>query len=181
MKEFKICMLGSGCVGKSALAIQFTQKRFVESYDPTVEDCYRKQVELPNKEKAILEIIDTAGTEQFTSMVELYIRNCQGFILVYDVTKKSSFQGLQAIKDLVWKTKKATSVKNAPPMMIVGNKIDDPAREVLLAQGMSQAKEWGALFLETSAKTSVGVEECFGKLVKQLVDSEKGSSCCTIL
>lgn len=56
---------------------QFTENRFVESYDPTVEDCYRKEVGAKGG-KAMLEIIDTAGTEQFTSMVELYIRNCSG-------------------------------------------------------------------------------------------------------
>lgn len=54
-----------------------------------------------------MEIIDTAGTEQFTSMVELYIRNCAGFILVYDVTKTLSFDGLDAIKEMVFRVKKA--------------------------------------------------------------------------
>ena len=82
----------------------------------------------------MLEIIDTAGTEQFTSMVEMYIRNCQGFILVYDVTKKTSFEGMTGIKDLVFKTTKTTA-KNPPPMIVVGNKTDDPDREVLFAQG----------------------------------------------
>lgn len=101
-----------------------------------------------------LEIIDTAGTEQFTSMVEMYIRNCQGFILVYDVTKKTSFEGLASIKKLVWDTKKVTKNKG-PPMVLVGNKIDDPDREVLYAKGHATAKEWGAAFIETSAKTRV--------------------------
>eukprot|EP00039_Didymoeca_costata_P011031 m.151275 g.151275 ORF g.151275 m.151275 type:complete len:181 (-) comp15037_c1_seq4:117-659(-) len=179
MKEFKVCMLGSGSVGKSALAIQFTENRFVESYDPTVEDCYRKEIDVSSKEKGIIEIIDTAGTEQFTSMVELYIRNCQGFILVYDVTKKSSFDNLEALKDLVLKTKKCTA-KNAPPMVVVGNKIDDPDREVLMGLGLTKAKEWGAIFLETSAKTNAGVDECFKKLLEQLMKKEKGNGCCVI-
>jgi len=61
--------------------------------------------------QAQLKIIDTAGTEQFTSMVELYIQNCQGFVLVYDVTKKTSFEGLEAIKSMIWKVK----VRNEPP------------------------------------------------------------------
>lgn len=101
-----------------------------------------------------LEIIDTAGTEQFTSMVELYIKNCAGFILVYDVTKKSSFDGLDAIKEMVWRVKK-TKPKKPPPMVVAGNKIDIGDREVLMGAGHAKAKGWGAVFVETSAKTRV--------------------------
>ncbi|EGD73487.1 hypothetical protein PTSG_05191 [Salpingoeca rosetta] len=177
MKEFKVCLLGSGSVGKSALAIQFTEDRFVQSYDPTVEDCYRKQVTF-NDEPVMLEIIDTAGTEQFTSMVEIYIKNCQGFILVYDVTKKSTFDDLEAIKDKVWQTKKATK-KRPPPMLVVGNKVDVDGREVLFATGHGRAKEWKATFLETSAKTRTNVEDAFQGMVQKLAQGNKGG--CTLL
>lgn len=179
MREFKICLLGSGSVGKSALAIQFTQNRFVESYDPTVEDCYRKEITVNNgKEKAMLEIIDTAGTEQFTSMVELYIKNCQGFVLVYDVTKKSTYEGLQEIKNLVWKVKGASG-SNAPPMMVIGNKVDQAEREVNMAAGYNYAKEWKATFLETSAKTKVNVDETFMQIVEK-IEGGNSKGCCTL-
>eukprot|EP01147_Barroeca_monosierra_P006450 gene6450-302_t len=177
MKEFKICLLGSGSVGKSALAIRFTEDRFVESYDPTVEDCYRKQMNMDG-EPLMLEIIDTAGTEQFTSMVELYIKNCQGFLLVYDVTKKSTFDDLEAIKNKVWQTKKATK-KKPPPMAVIGNKCDMEGREVLFASGHALAKEWKASFLETSAKTKANVEETFRNLVEKL--TTKDSSGCMLM
>jgi Ras-related protein Rap-1B len=61
MREYKIVVLGSGGVGKSALTVQFVQGIFIEKYDPTIEECYRKQVEV-NGEQCTLEIIDTAGT-----------------------------------------------------------------------------------------------------------------------
>jgi small GTP-binding protein len=61
MREYKIVVLGSGGVGKSALTVQFVQGIFVEKYDPTIEDCYRKQVEI-NGQQCMLEILDTAGT-----------------------------------------------------------------------------------------------------------------------
>jgi small GTP-binding protein len=145
-----------------------------------VEDLYRKEIDLMSGGKGMLEIIDTAGTEQFTSMVEMYIRNCQGFILVYDVTKKTSFDGLTAIKDLVFKTTNSTP-KTCPPMIIVGNKIDDPDRQVLFAAGYGIAKEWGAHFLESSAKTRVKVDEIFFGIAKLLEQKQDKSGCCVLL
>ncbi|CAD1475463.1 unnamed protein product [Heterotrigona itama] len=62
MREYKIVVLGSGGVGKSALTVQFVQGIFVEKYDPTIEDSYRKQVEVDGQQ-CMLEILDTAGTE----------------------------------------------------------------------------------------------------------------------
>ena len=61
LRDYKIVVLGSGGVGKSALTVQFVQGIFVEKYDPTIEDCYRKQVEI-NGQQCMLEILDTAGT-----------------------------------------------------------------------------------------------------------------------
>uniref|UniRef100_A0A2K5E7V0 RAP1A, member of RAS onco family n=1 Tax=Aotus nancymaae TaxID=37293 RepID=A0A2K5E7V0_AOTNA len=61
MREYKLVVLGSGGVGKSALTVQFVQGIFVEKYDPTIEDSYRKQVEV-DCQQCMLEILDTAGT-----------------------------------------------------------------------------------------------------------------------
>jgi Ras-related protein Rap-1B len=68
MREYKIVVLGSGGVGKSALTVQFVQGIFVEKYDPTIEDCYRKQVEI-NGQQCMLEILDTAGTVIFITII----------------------------------------------------------------------------------------------------------------
>ena len=94
MREYKIVVLGSGGVGKSALTVQFVQGISVEKYDPTIEDSYRKQVEVDGQQ-CMLEILDTAGTEQFTAMRDLYMKNGQGFVLVYSITAQSTFNDLQ--------------------------------------------------------------------------------------
>lgn len=79
MREYKIVVLGSGGVGKSALTVQFVQGIFVEKYDPTIEDSYRKQVEVDGQQ-CMLEILDTAGTVSrsiyfFLNDIKSLIRN----------------------------------------------------------------------------------------------------------
>ena len=94
MREYKVVVLGSGGVGKSALTVQFVSGTFMEKYDPTIEDFYRKEIEVDGSPQ-VLEILDTAGTEQFSSMRDLYIRNSEAFIIVYSVTSHQTFQDIK--------------------------------------------------------------------------------------
>jgi hypothetical protein len=83
------CVVGGGGVGKSALTIQFIQKHFVEEYDPTIEDSYRKQVTIDG-EACLLDILDTAGQEEYASMrdqvslffFQFFFSNCDFFVVV---------------------------------------------------------------------------------------------------
>ena len=100
MREYKVVVLGSGGVGKSALTVQFVTGSFIEKYDPTIEDFYRKEIEVDSS-PSVLEILDTAGTEQFASMRDLYIKNGQGFILVYSITAQSTFNDIQDLRYLL--------------------------------------------------------------------------------
>ncbi|KAF6018964.1 rap-1 [Bugula neritina] len=162
MREYKLVVLGSGGVGKSALTVQFVQGIFVEKYDPTIEDSYRKQVEIDGQ-NCMLEILDTAGTEQFTAMRDLYMKNGQGFILVYSITAQSTFNDLQDLKDQILRVKDQADV----PMVLAGNKCDlEDERVVGKDQGQGLANEWKVKFLETSAKNKVGVSEVFIELVR---------------
>jgi len=92
--ECKMVVIGGGGVGKSALTIQFTQNHFVEEYDPTIEDSYRKQCKVDN-ETSLLEILDTAGQEEFSAMRDQWIRSGDGFILAYAINNRASFNELQ--------------------------------------------------------------------------------------
>lgn len=103
MKEYKVVVLGSGGVGKSALTVQFVTGTFIEKYDPTIEDFYRKEIEVDSS-PSVLEILDTAGTEQFASMRDLYIKNGQGFILVYSLVNQQSFQVVNVVLLAKWVT-----------------------------------------------------------------------------
>lgn len=98
-------VLGSGGVGKSALTVQFVTGTFIEKYDPTIEDFYRKEIEVDSS-PSVLEILDTAGTEQFASMRDLYIKNGQGFILVYSLVNQQSFQDIKPMRDQIIRVKR---------------------------------------------------------------------------
>ena len=67
MTEYKLVIVGGGGVGKSALTIQLIQNHFIDEYDPTIEDSYRKQVTI-DEETCLLDILDTAGQEEYSAM-----------------------------------------------------------------------------------------------------------------
>jgi len=165
MREYKIVVLGSGGVGKSALTVQFVQGIFVEKYDPTIEDSYRKQVEVEGQQ-CMLEILDTAGTEQFTAMRDLYMKNGQGFVLVYSITAQSTFNDLLDLREQILRVKDTDDV----PMILVGNKCDlEDERVVGKDQGPNLARNFSnCAFLESSAKAKINVNEIFYDLVRQI-------------
>jgi len=185
MREYKLVVLGSGGVGKSALTVQFVQGIFVEKYDPTIEDSYRKVVEIDGQQ-SMLEILDTAGTEQFTAMRDLYMKNGQGFLLVYSITAQSTFNDLQDLREQILRVKDTDDV----PMILVGNKCDlEDERVVGKDQGQNLARAWNSAFLETSAKSKINVNEIFHDLVRQInrkspdvkgKPAKKKSSCCLL-
>jgi Ras-related protein Rap-1A len=184
MREYKIVILGSGGVGKSALTVQFVQGIFVEKYDPTIEDSYRKQVEVDGQQ-CMLEILDTAGTEQFTAMRDLYMKNGQGFILVYSITAQSTFNDLQDLREQILRVKDTDDV----PMVLVGNKCDlEDERVVGKELGKQLANQFNCSFMETSAKAKINVNDIFNDLVQQInkkspekKQSKKKKSLCTLL
>ena len=88
MREYKIVVLGSGGVGKSALTVQFVQGIFVEKYDPTIEDSYMKYNYMVDEEPISLEIMDTAGQDAFIGARNAYYQSNDGFVFVYSITDK---------------------------------------------------------------------------------------------
>jgi len=183
MPDYKVVVLGTGGVGKSALTVQFVQGIFVEKYDPTIEDSYRKQVEVDG-EQYMLEILDTAGTEQFTAMRDLYMKNGQGFVLVYSIVAQSTFNDLSDLRDQILRVKDCESV----PLVLVGNKCDlKDQRVISYEQGENLAKRMNCSFQEVSAKAKINVDQVFIDLVRQISKTmtpkketkKKGS--CTLL
>eukprot|EP01123_Difflugia_compressa_P014777 TRINITY_DN79_c0_g1_i1.p1 TRINITY_DN79_c0_g1~~TRINITY_DN79_c0_g1_i1.p1 ORF type:complete len:197 (-),score=54.78 TRINITY_DN79_c0_g1_i1:186-776(-) len=161
----KIVVLGSGGVGKSAITVQFVQGIFVEKYDPTIEDSYRKMVEVDGTQ-FMLEILDTAGTQQFTAMRDLYMKNGQGFVLAYSIIAQSTFNDIPELRDQIVRVKDTENI----PTVLVGNKCDLADQRVITTEaGEALAAKFNCKFIEASAKTKINVEEIFQTLVRLII------------
>eukprot|EP01120_Amphizonella_sp_Union-15-10_P006272 TRINITY_DN1982_c0_g1_i1.p1 TRINITY_DN1982_c0_g1~~TRINITY_DN1982_c0_g1_i1.p1 ORF type:complete len:202 (-),score=30.12 TRINITY_DN1982_c0_g1_i1:115-720(-) len=170
--KYKLVIVGDGGVGKSCLTIQFCQNHFVPEYDPTIENMYRKQVSIDG-EPCVLEILDTAGQEEYSAMRDQYIRSGQGFLIVYSIANRRSFEELGEFREAILRVKDAESF----PMIIIGNKCDlEASREVSTTEGQELAKSYGSPFVETSAKTRIRVDDCFFELVKEVRKHETSDS-----
>ncbi|KAL8717222.1 MAG: hypothetical protein Q9225_005519 [Loekoesia sp. 1 TL-2023] len=152
---------------------QFVQNVWIESYDPTIEDSYRKQIEVDGKQ-CILEILDTAGTEQFTAMRELYMKSGQGFLLVFSITSLSSLTELHELRDQIVRIKDDPQV----PLVIVGNKSDlEEDRVVSRARAFAVSQSWGNVhYYETSARRRANVDEAFVDLCRQIIRKDAATS-----
>ncbi|CAF0933496.1 unnamed protein product [Adineta ricciae] len=167
LSEYKLCVFGSGGVGKSCLTMQFVQRIFMPRYDPTIEDVYKKTVEIDGQQYS-LEILDTAGTEEFSAMRDLYVKNSHGFILVYSITSQATFNDLTDFYERIIRIKD-TEINGTPPMVLVANKSDlEDERAVGRQAGQELARRWKCTFLETSAKNLLNVNEIFFDLVRQI-------------
>eukprot|EP00013_Stygamoeba_regulata_P026562 CAMPEP_0177645674 /NCGR_PEP_ID=MMETSP0447-20121125/9372_1 /TAXON_ID=0 /ORGANISM="Stygamoeba regulata, Strain BSH-02190019" /LENGTH=186 /DNA_ID=CAMNT_0019148167 /DNA_START=369 /DNA_END=929 /DNA_ORIENTATION=- len=164
MAHYKVCVLGDGGVGKTALTIQLCSNFFIQEYDPTIEDSYRKQLTI-DEEPCMLEILDTAGQEEFTALRDQWIRDCEGFVIVYSITSHPSFEQVEKFRQQVLRVKDLPSL----PIVIVGNKKDlESSREVTTEEGMALAKQYSTIFHEASAKTRHNVEDVFFDIVRRV-------------
>lgn len=173
---------------------------FVETYDPTIEDSYRKQVQIDGQ-SCMLEVLDTAGQEEYTALRDQWIRDGEGFVLVYSISSRSSFARIQKFHHQIQRVKESaaagsptypgsplsatmgSSTFGPAPVMLVGNKCDRVTeREVSTQEGSALAKQMQCDFVEASAKNCVNVEKAFYDVVRQLRrqrasaprDSDKG-------
>jgi len=161
---YKLVLVGVGGVGKSCLTIQFISQRFIEDYDPTLEDSYRKHVTVDNNE-CLLDIYDTAGQEDFSAVRDQYMRTGDGFLCVYSITHLASFTEVSHLHDHILRVKDKEQV----PFVLVGNKCDlEELREVSKEKGQELANKLKCKFLETSAKDRVNVADCFYDLVREI-------------
>lgn len=169
LKEYKLVVVGGGGVGKSALTIQLVQSHFVDEYDPTIEDSYRKPCTIDG-EQVLLDVLDTAGQEEYLAMREQYMRTGEGFLLVYSINLKNSLEELQLFYEQILRVKDLENV----PVLVVGNKCDlEVERQVSYEEGEALAKSFNASFLETSAKQRINVEEAFFGLVRLIRDVDE--------
>lgn len=159
---YKLVVVGGGGVGKSALTIQFIQSYFVTDYDPTIEDSYQKQCVIDGT-VAKLDILDTAGQETFSAMREQYMRSGEGFLLVFSLSDRRSFEQAVTFHREILRVKD----RDEFPILLVGNKADlDSQRAVSGEEAQGLANQLKIPYIECSAKMRMNVDQSFHELVR---------------
>jgi Ras family protein len=164
----KISVVGARGVGKSTLVVQYVDNYFLESYYPTIQNQFNKQIKFGNQTYEV-EILDTAGQDEFTILNDSTI--VHGYILVYAINSRSSFDLLPVIRDKILDSIGSDAV----PMVLVGNKLD-LERKVTKEEGARLAKELNIPFVEVSAKLSSGDSSDITKIFLSLLQQIEGES-----
>ncbi|XP_078387990.1 ras-related protein R-Ras2-like [Cetorhinus maximus] len=163
-EKYKLVVVGGGGVGKSALTIQFIQSYFVSDYDPTIEDSYTKQCVIDER-AARLDILDTAGQEEFGAMREQYMRSGEGFLLVFAINDRGSFDEISKFHRQILRVKD----RDEFPMILIGNKADlEHQRQVTKEEAENLARQLKVTYLEASAKIRLNVDNAFHNLVRAI-------------
>lgn len=180
----KIALLGIGMVGKSSLAYRFINYNAPEDHDPTIEDKFMTEVTI-DKQSITVNILDTAGQDDYQGLLDTWIDYGDGFLLVFALNDKSSFIALDKRKQKIDLIKKKTKC----PIILVGNKSDlQDERKVTRKEAEDKAKAWGATYVETSAFKDENYKEAFTECTKKILDilypkneiKVQDKSCCVI-
>ncbi|KAK7108757.1 ras-related protein Rab-39B-like [Littorina saxatilis] len=162
--QFRLILIGDSTVGKSSILRYFTDGKFEDACDPTVGvDFYARLMEVKPGVRVKLQIWDTAGQERFRSITRSYYRNSVGVIIVYDITKRSTFENLKQ-----WYEEARNHIEpHKAIFLVLGHKSDkEDGRQVTAREGRRFAEMHGLKFFETSAKTGQNIEESFSQIAK---------------
>ena len=167
--NIKVVLIGDSGVGKTTLINRYVMDTFDAFEPPTISGGFRrKDVILDELQTRVtLQIWDTAGQEKFKSLVENYYKNAQCAIVVYDITSEESFDTARN-----WIEEVKEKAPEDVQIFICGSKSDlDDQRRIQIVHGMKMAKEYNALFGETSAKKNIGVSDAFEAMARNFVEN----------
>lgn len=159
---FKVMVTGEGAVGKTALVTRYTTGQFQKDYKTTIGSQFAVKlayISPAESEFAVgikLQAWDVAGQARFKAVRKMYYSGAAGLILVFDVTRRRSFVELQK-----WVEEADESVGQRIPIICIGNKIDLPDRAIPSDEAKKWAEDQGFVYMESSAKTGLGVSDMF--------------------
>jgi Ras-related protein Rab-14 len=161
---FKYIIIGDMGVGKSCLLHQFTEKKFMADCPHTIGVEFGTRIIECAGQKIKLQIWDTAGQERFRAVTRSYYRGAAGALMVYDITRRSTYNHLQS-----WLNDARNLTNPNTVIFLIGNKCDlEAQRDVTTEEAREFADENRLIFLEASAKTGENVEDAFLTTAKQI-------------
>jgi len=166
--EFKIVIIGSVAVGKTAITNRLQYQQFEEDYQPTIGAGYIPYRTTCDGKEVELQIWDTAGMERYKSLGPIYYRDAVAAILVYDQTDKESADSLTK-----WLDGFRSTVKTPAFICVAANKDDLENKVVNNEQIKSWATENGFEFFLTSAKSGLNINEMFSTLVREVMKLQR--------
>ncbi|XP_049851664.1 GTP-binding protein Rheb homolog isoform X1 [Schistocerca gregaria] len=163
-KQRRVAVMGFRAVGKTSVTVQFAEKGFSEDYHPSIENTFHIGIKVNGKEYEI-EIIDTAGQDEYSLLQRQYTVGMHGYVLVYSIANKYSFDIVKNINDQILNALGTEKV----PRVLVGNQKDLVSqREVSLEDGQALAQRWGCAFTETSAKLNENISKVFAMIIEEI-------------
>ncbi|KAI8523320.1 hypothetical protein RHMOL_Rhmol13G0064200 [Rhododendron molle] len=161
---FKIVVIGDSAVGKSNLLSRFARDEFDLHSKATVGVEFQTQVLEVEGKEVKAQVWDTAGQERFRAVTSAYYRGAFGALLVYDITRRTTFDSIKR-----WLDELNTHCDTTVARILVGNKCDlENIRDVSIDEGKSLAQEEGLFFIETSALDSTNVNAAFEIVIRQI-------------
>jgi len=162
----KICLLGDAAVGKTSLVYRFIENKFRDNYKSTLGvNLLKKDLRLDKYGGVSAQIWDLGGQESFKSLRKLYLEGANGALIIYDTTKRKTFEKLNE-----WVQSFRESRGNRP-LLLIGNKIDlIESIKVEENEAKHYAQENAMNFITTSAKTGENVEDAFKALIETILD-----------
>ena len=169
--QFKILTLGDSGVGKTSIILRYTENTFSKNSQlSSLGVDYKTKIINTDNKSCKLCIWDTAGQEKFNHLTKQYYKECDGALLIFDLTNKKSYDKINYwLNDL----KNSVNIDNLG-IILIGNKVDEiETREITKDEGEKLASKLGVLYYEVSALTKDHIDKSFKWLVTDILRKKK--------
>ncbi|TXT65663.1 MAG: Small GTP-binding domain protein [Promethearchaeota archaeon] len=168
--KLKVLLTGAAAVGKTSLVQRFIKNKFQANYKLTVGvDILTKEIEYKPGEIATLSIWDIGGQQRFEFIRSTFYQGAAGTLLVFDLTREQTYQETRK-----WLTEIRQFAGENIPFILIGNKADlleDVGRVINQEEAKKFAENENSIYIETSAKTGIHVDEAFTELTRKIINS----------